>query len=334
MRSRPDAPSEAEVARHVDKLARVRAEIAHVIVGQDAVVEQLLIGLLAGGHCLLEGVPGLGKTLLVRVLGQALELDFRRVQFTPDLMPSDILGTEILEEDHGTGKRYFKFQQGPVFTHLLLADELNRTPPKTQAALLEAMQEHTVSYGGKTYALPEPFFVLATQNPLEQAGTYPLPEAQLDRFLLHIRVDYPSESEERAILAQTTGRSPGRVAACMTGADVLALQTLTREVHVGEDLLNWITALIRATRPGDTPVPQVAEWVRWGAGPRAGQALVLAAKARALLQGRYAATREDVRQLAAPALRHRLLLSFAAEAERRSADDVVALLLDAVAYPA
>jgi MoxR-like ATPase len=328
------APTEAEVARHVDKLARVRAEIAHVIVGQEAVVEQLLIGLLAGGHCLLEGVPGLGKTLLVRVLGQALELDFRRVQFTPDLMPSDILGTEILEEDHGTGKRYFKFQQGPVFTHLLLADELNRTPPKTQAALLEAMQEHTVSYGGKTYALPEPFFVLATQNPLEQAGTYPLPEAQLDRFLLHIRVDYPSETEERAILAQTTGRSPGRVAACMTGADVLALQTLTRDVHVGDDLLRWITALIRATRPGDTPVPQVAEWVRWGAGPRAGQALVLAAKARALLQGRYAATREDVRQLAAPALRHRLLLSFAAEAERRSADDVVALLLDAVAYPA
>jgi MoxR-like ATPase len=211
---------------------------------------------------------------------------------------------------------------------------LNRTPPKTQAALLEAMQEHTVSYGGKTHALPEPFFVLATQNPLEQAGTYPLPEAQLDRFLLHIRVDYPSETEERAILAQTTGRSPGRVAACMTGADVLAQQTLTRDVHVGDDLLRWITALIRATRPGETPVPQVAEWVRWGAGPRAGQALVLAAKARALLQGRYAATREDVRQLAAPALRHRLLLSFAAEAERRSADDVVALLLDAVAYPA
>jgi len=329
MRCPPEAPTEAEVARQVDKLARVRAEIAHVIVGQEAVVEQLLIGLLAGGHCLLEGVPGLGKTLLVRVLGQALELDFRRVQFTPDLMPSDILGTEILEEDHGTGKRYFKFQQGPVFTHLLLADELNRTPPKTQAALLEAMQEHTVSYGGKTHALPEPFFVLATQNPLEQAGTYPLPEAQLDRFLLHIRVDYPSEAEERSILAQTTGRSPGRVAACMTGADVLALQTLTRDVHVGDDLLHWITALIRATRPGDTPVPQVAEWVRWGAGPRAGQALMLA-----LLQGRYAATREDVRQLAAPALRHRLLLSFAAEAERRSADDVVALLLDAVAYPA
>jgi len=327
------APTEADVARLVERLRDVRAEIARIIVGQEAVVEQLLIGLLAGGHCLLEGVPGLGKTLLVRVLGQALELDFRRVQFTPDLMPSDILGTEILEEDHGTGKRYFKFQQGPVFTNLLLADELNRTPPKTQAALLEAMQEHTVSYGGKTYALPEPFFVLATQNPLEQAGTYPLPEAQLDRFLLHIRVDYPSETEERAILAQTTGRSPGAIGACMTGADVLALQALTRDVHVGEDLLHWITALIRATRPRTTSVAQVAEWVRWGAGPRAGQALVLAAKARALLQGRYAATREDVRQLAAPALRHRLLLSFAAEAERRSADDVVGLLLDAVAYP-
>jgi MoxR-like ATPase len=327
------APTEAEVAGYVDKLARVRGEIARIVVGQDAVVEQLLIGLLAGGHCLLEGVPGLGKTLLVRVLGQALELDFRRVQFTPDLMPSDILGTEILEEDHGTGKRYFKFQQGPVFTHLLLADELNRTPPKTQAALLEAMQEHTVSYGGKTYALPEPFFVLATQNPLEQAGTYPLPEAQLDRFLLHIQVDYPTEAEERAILAQTTGRSSARIAACMAGADVLALQALTRDVHIGDDLLQWITALIRATRPRDTPIPEVAEWVRWGAGPRAGQALVLAAKARALLHGRYAATREDVRRLAAPALRHRLLLSFAAEAERRSADDVVALLLDAVAYP-
>jgi len=328
------APTEAEIAARVDKLARVRAEIARIVVGQEAVVEQLLIGLLAGGHCLLEGVPGLGKTLLVRVLGQALELEFRRVQFTPDLMPSDILGTEILEEDHGTGKRYFKFQQGPVFTNLLLADELNRTPPKTQAALLEAMQEHTVSYGGKTHALPEPFFVLATQNPLEQAGTYPLPEAQLDRFLLHIRVDYPTEAEEQAILAQTTGRSPAGIDACMSGADVLALQALTRDVHVGEDLLQWITRLIRATRPSAASIPEIAEWVRWGAGPRAGQALVLAAKARALLHGRYAATREDVRRLAAPALRHRLLLSFAAEAERRSADDVVALLLDAVAYPA
>jgi MoxR-like ATPase len=302
-------------------------------VGQAGVVEQLLIGLLAGGHCMLEGVPGLGKTLLVRVLGRTLALDFRRVQFTPDLMPSDILGTEILEEDHGTGKRSFLFQKGPVFTNLLLADELNRTPPKTQAALLEAMQEHTVSYGGKTYALPEPFFVLATQNPVEQSGTYPLPEAQLDRFLLNIRVEYPSESEELTILAQTTGEATIATEACMNADDVLALQKLTRQVLLGEDLLAWITSLIRASRPTSSSIKEVSEWVRWGAGPRAGQALVLAAKARALLHGRLAATREDVKILAGPALRHRLLLSFAAEADRRSPDDVIAALLDSVPYP-
>jgi MoxR-like ATPase len=331
--SEPQPLSEAEVGLYLEKLSRVRTEIARVIVGQDNIVEQLLIGLLAGGHCMLEGVPGLGKTLLVRVLGRTLALDFRRVQFTPDLMPSDILGTEILEEDHGTGKRSFLFQKGPVFTNLLLADELNRTPPKTQAALLEAMQEHTVSYGGKTYALPDPFFVLATQNPLEQAGTYPLPEAQLDRFLLHIRVEYPSESEERAILARTTGTASSSIAPCMQGSEVLALQTLTREVHVGDDLLAWITALIRASRPQTTAIKEIKNWVRWGAGPRAGQALVLAAKARALLHGRFAATREDVKTLAAPALRHRVLLSFAAEAEHRSTDDVVEVLLNSVAYP-
>ena len=301
--------------------------------GQAGVVEQLLIGLLAGGHCMLEGVPGLGKTLLVRVLGRTLALDFRRVQFTPDLMPSDILGTEILEEDHGTGKRSFLFQKGPVFTNLLLADELNRTPPKTQAALLEAMQEHTVSYGGKTYALPEPFFVLATQNPVEQSGTYPLPEAQLDRFLLNIRVEYPSESEELTILAQTTGEATIATEACMNADDVLALQKLTRQVLLGEDLLAWITTLIRASRPTSSSIKEVSEWVRWGAGPRAGQALVLASKARALLHGRLAATREDVKILAGPALRHRLLLSFAAEADRRSPDDVIAALLDSVPYP-
>jgi MoxR-like ATPase len=324
---------EEDIARHLEKLSRVRSEIGRVIVGQAGVVEQLLIGLLAGGHCMLEGVPGLGKTLLVRVLGRTLALDFRRVQFTPDLMPSDILGTEILEEDHGTGKRSFLFQKGPVFTNLLLADELNRTPPKTQAALLEAMQEHTVSYGGKTYALPEPFFVLATQNPLEQSGTYPLPEAQLDRFLLNIRVEYPSESEELAMLAQTTGEATIATEACMNGDDVLALQKLTRQVHLGQDLLAWITTLIRASRPTSSSIKEVSEWVRWGAGPRAGQALVLAAKARALLHGRLAATREDVKILAAPALRHRLLLSFAAEADRRSPDDVIAALLDCVPYP-
>ena len=325
--------TEQAVQQQIVKLADLRASIARVIVGQDEVVEQLLIGLLAGGHCLLEGVPGLGKTLLVRSLGEALHLEFRRIQFTPDLMPSDILGTEILEEDYGTGKRYFKFQKGPVFTSLLLADELNRTPPKTQAALLEAMQEHTISYAGTTYPLPEPFFVLATQNPLEQAGTYPLPEAQLDRFLLHIRVGYPSEAEERAILDRTTGSGMGKANAVMDGEEVIALQKLVREVHVSEGLLAWITRLVRASRPQESEVAAVREWVRWGAGPRAGQSLMLAAKARALIHGRLAATREDVKALLAPVLRHRLLLSFAAEAERRSPDEVIEALLGAVEFP-
>jgi MoxR-like ATPase len=325
--------TEAQVATQLERVARLREAIGLAIVGQGEVVEQLLIGLLAGGHCLIEGVPGLGKTLLVRTLGHALALDFRRIQFTPDLMPSDILGTEILEEDHGTGKRYFKFQQGPLFTNLLLADELNRTPPKTQSALLEAMQEHTVSYAGTTHALPEPFFVLATQNPIEQAGTYPLPEAQLDRFLLHVRVDYPSEAEECAILAQTTGGVRAEVPAVMDAAQVIALQKLTRDVHLGEDVLAWIARLVRASRPRDSAIAEVREWIKWGAGPRAGQALVLTAKARALLHGRLAATREDVKALAAPVLRHRLLLSFAAEAEARSTDDVVELLLRSVPFP-
>jgi MoxR-like ATPase len=329
-----NAPTDSDIQHQIARLGLLKESIARAIVGQDEVVEQLLIGLLAGGHCLLEGVPGLGKTLLVRSLGEALKLEFRRIQFTPDLMPSDILGTEILEEDHGTGKRYFKFQKGPVFTSLLLADELNRTPPKTQAALLEAMQEHTISYGGTTYPLPEPFFVLATQNPLEQAGTYPLPEAQLDRFLLHIRVGYPSEAEERAILSRTTGGAGAKVGEVMDGAEVLALQKLVREVHVGDDLMTWITRLVRASRPQDSDIAEVREWVRWGAGPRAGQSLVLAAKARALIHGRFAATREDVRALAPAVLRHRLLLSFAAEAERRSTDDVVEVLLRGVAGPA
>ncbi len=328
-----DLVTEESVRERIGKLARLRESIAEAIVGQDEVVEQLLIGLLAGGHCLLEGVPGLGKTLLVRSLGQALHLEFRRIQFTPDLMPSDIIGTEILEEDHGTGKRVFKFQKGPVFTSLLLADEINRTPPKTQAALLEAMQEHTVSYAGTTYPLPEPFFVLATQNPLEQAGTYPLPEAQLDRFLLHIRVDYPDEAEEQSILARTTGRSSGKVSEVMDGEEVIALQQLVRDVHVSEDLMTWITRLVRASRPQQSDITEVREWVRWGAGPRAGQSLVLASKARALIHGRLAVTRDDIKALAPPVLRHRLLLSFAAEAERRSTDDVIEVLLRSVAFP-
>ena len=324
----------AELQTLLDRIGPLRDAIGQAIVGQHDVVEQLLTGLLAGGHCLLEGVPGLGKTLLVRTLGQALDLGFRRVQFTPDLMPSDILGTEILEEDHGTGHRHFKFQPGPVFTHLLLADELNRTPPKTQAALLEAMQEHTVSYAGTTHALPEPFFVLATQNPLEQAGTYPLPEAQLDRFLLHIRVDYPSETEERDIIEQTTGGKPPKVPRVMSGDEVLALQGHVREVHLGADLLDWITRLVRSSRPGADAPADINQYVKWGAGPRAGQSLVLACKARALLHGRFAVTRDDVLALAAPVLRHRLLLSFAAEAEQKSADDIVAALLRAVPHPA
>ncbi|MFO6447021.1 AAA family ATPase [Erythrobacter sp. NE805] len=325
----------AEIERLTARIGDLKAAIGTAIVGQGDVVEQLLIGLLAGGHCLLEGVPGLGKTLLVRTLGEALELDFRRVQFTPDLMPSDILGTELLEEDHGTGHRSFRFQQGPVFTNLLLADELNRTPPKTQAALLEAMQEKTVSYAGQTYRLPRPFFVLATQNPLEQAGTYPLPEAQLDRFLLLVRVGYPTAQEERDILARTTGSAETGVPRVMGAADVIALQRHVREVYLSDDLLGWITALVRATRPGDPAAPAAVEtYVRWGAGPRAGQALVLCAKARALLHGRFAATREDIAALAAPVLRHRLLLSFAAEAEGKSADDVVAALLAHIPPPA
>ena len=322
--------TDATLQSQLDRLQPLREAIGQAVVGQAAVVEQLLVALLAGGHCLLEGVPGLGKTLLVRTLGQALDLRFRRIQFTPDLMPSDILGTEILEEDHGTGHRHFKFQPGPVFTNLLLADELNRTPPKTQAALLEAMQEKTVSYAGVTHELPAPFFVLATQNPLEQAGTYRLPEAQLDRFLLHVRVDYPTEAEERDIIAQTTGSARAEVPCVMAGEDVLALQARVREVHLGQGLLESITRLVRATRPGPDAPEAINAWVKWGAGPRAGQSLVLAAKARALLHGRFAATREDVLALAAPVLRHRLLLSFTAEAEQRSADDVVAALLQAV----
>jgi MoxR-like ATPase len=289
---------------------RLLTEIRKVIVGQDEVIDQVLIALFTGGHCLITGVPGLAKTLLIKTVAQILDLSFKRIQFTPDLMPADITGTEVLDE--AGGHRSLRFVKGPIFAHILLADEINRTPPKTQSALLEAMQERTISYAGTTHLLPRPFFVLATQNPLEQAGTYPLPEAQLDRFLLHVRVDYPDEADERTIIA---------------------LQALTREVHVGDELLAWITRLVRATRPQASDVKEVRDWVRWGAGPRAGQSLVLASKARALLRGRLAATRDDVAALAAPVLRHRLLLSFAAEAEQRSSDDVVVALLHALPAP-
>jgi MoxR-like ATPase len=327
------AVTESDLARLAARLAALRAEIGRVIVGQDQVVDELLTTFLAGGHCLLEGVPGLAKTLMIRTLADAVHLSFRRIQFTPDLMPTDVVGTEILEEDHATGRRFFKFQRGPIFAHIVLADEINRTPPKTQAALLEAMQEVAVTYGGTTYPLERPFFVLATQNPVEQTGTYPLPEAQLDRFLLHIRIGYPTESEELDILRRTTGRDVPRVTPVLTGEEILAAQALAREVRVSDDLFAYAARLVRATRPEQTGIAFVREWTRWGASPRAGQSLVLAAKARALLQGRLAVTLDDLRRMAFPVLRHRLLVNFRAEAEGITPDDVTKRLLGEVPEP-
>jgi MoxR-like ATPase len=327
------AVTETDLARLAARLAALRAEIGRVIVGQDEVVDELLTAFLAGGHCLLEGVPGLAKTLMIRTLADAVHLSFRRIQFTPDLMPTDVVGTEILEEDHATGRRFFKFQRGPVFAHIVLADEINRTPPKTQAALLEAMQETAVTYGGTTYPLERPFFVLATQNPLEQTGTYPLPEAQLDRFLLHVRIGYPSEEEELDILRRTTGRETAATTAVLGGDEILAAQALAREVRVSDALFAWAARLVRATRPEQTGIAFVREWTRWGASPRAGQSLVLAAKARALLHGRLAVALDDLRHVAFPVLRHRLIVNFRAEAEGISPDDVTKRLLAEVEEP-
>jgi MoxR-like ATPase len=317
----------------IARLAALRAEVARVIVGQERVVEELLLAVLAGGHALLEGVPGLAKTLLVRTLAEATALSFRRIQFTPDLMPSDILGTEVLEEDHTTGRRFFKFNRGPVFAQIVLADEINRTPPKTQAALLEAMQEGAVTYGGTTYPLEQPFFVLATQNPIEQTGTYPLPEAQLDRFLLFIRVDYPSLEEEQRVLERTTGAPGPGSAAVASAADMLEAIQLVREVTISSALVDYVARVVRATRPAQTEISYVKEWVRWGAGPRAGQAMILTAKARALLHGRFAVTLEDLRAVAPPVLRHRILVNFRAEGEGVDADEVTAALLGQVPEP-
>lgn len=325
--------NEQAIQQKITKLADVKNEIAKIIVGQHHIVEELLISILAGGHCLLEGVPGLAKTLLVSTLAETMKLDFHRVQFTPDLMPSDIIGTEILEEDHATGKRFFKFQQGPVFTNILLADEINRTPPKTQAALLEAMQEKRVSYGGKTYQLPKPFFVLATQNPVEQSGTYPLPEAQLDRFLMFIQVGYPSESEEREILRRTTGTTSVTLQALMNADEIVELQQLVREVEISDSLLNYVTRLVRQTRPDETNLDTVKKYTRWGAGPRAGQALILCAKSRALLSGRYSVTLDDIAFVAPAVLRHRVLTNFQAEADGFTNDKLVAHLLIEVDKP-
>jgi MoxR-like ATPase len=318
---------EKNVVLLTDKLQALKKEIKKVIVGQDEIIDQLLITFLAGGHGLLEGVPGLAKTLMIRTLSEAIDLHFRRIQFTPDLMPSDIIGTEVLEEDHATGKRFFKFNKGPIFANIILADEINRTSPKTQAALLEAMQEFEVTYAGVTYQLDKPFFILATQNPIEQAGTFPLPEAQLDRFLLYIKVSYPTLEEELNILSQTTGSKKGSVEKVITAQEIIMLQKYVREIHISQELIEAVGKLVRTTRPNETQDAYVKEWVRWGAGPRAGQAMILTAKARALLQGRLAVSPEDIKHVAYPVLRHRILMNFKAEAENVSSDSVCKHLL-------
>ncbi|MFN8571993.1 MAG: MoxR family ATPase [Gemmatimonadaceae bacterium] len=294
------------------------------IVGQQPVLDEILMAILAGGHALLVGVPGLAKTLMIRSVADAMALTFHRIQFTPDLVPSDITGTELLEEDSRTGTRAFRFVHGPIFANIVLADEINRAPPRTQAALLEAMQEHRVTAAGETMPLPEPFFVLATQNPIEQEGTYPLPEAQLDRFLFDIRVGYPDERDEIEILRATTGTRQVALSHAIDGAQAVALQRLTREVVASEPALRYAAAIARATRP-DAPnaLDAVKRYVRWGAGPRAGQALVLGAKAHALLAGRHAIAPEDIRRVAAPVLRHRVLTNFAADAEGITAERVI-----------
>lgn len=325
--------NETEINTLLTKLDKVSSEVGKIIVGQQTVVNQLLVSIMAGGHCLLEGVPGLAKTLMVSTLSETLALDFKRVQFTPDLMPSDIIGTEILETDNDSGQRFFKFQKGPLFTNILLADEINRTPAKTQAALLEAMQEKHVSYGGKHYELPAPFFVLATQNPVEQSGTYPLPEAQLDRFLMFVRVEYPAQLDEIEILRRTTGTYSTKLAQTLSGTEVLALQHLTRAVEIGEPLLNYVTELVRSTRAQHSIIDVIQQYVRWGAGPRAGQALVLCAKAQALLSHRFTVTISDIEAVAHAVLRHRILLNFQAEAEGITTDSIVDSLINAVAKP-
>ncbi len=314
----------------VDKIPLLKKEISKVIIGQEEVIDEVIITLLAGGHCLLEGVPGLAKTLMVKSLSEVMELQFKRIQFTPDLMPGDILGTEILEEDHETGKKFFQFNRGPIFANMVLADEINRTPPKTQAALLEAMQEKVVTYGGQNHPLPDPFLIIATQNPIEQAGTYPLPEAQLDRFLLYIKLAYPSEREELEVLEKTTGTYKADPQIVFSARDIKQLQTLTRQVHIDSSLLQYINRIVRASRPDTSAIQAVKDYVEWGAGTRAGQALILCAKARALVKGRYSVIPEDIKILAFPVLRHRLSLHFRAEAENVMPDSIISKILDAI----
>jgi len=312
-----------------DAYAALRGELGKVIVGQSRVMEELLIALFCRGHCLLVGVPGLAKTLLISTLAKTLSLSFNRIQFTPDLMPSDITGTEVIEEEKATGKRSLRFVRGPVFANAILADEINRTPPKTQAALLEAMQEHQVSAGGVQHRLAEPFFVMATQNPIEQEGTYPLPEAQLDRFMFNVLVNYPSEQEEFDIVRLTTAPRTIDLKHVLSAEDVLALQELVRKVPVADHVVRYAIHLVRQTRLGQPDTPKfIKDYVSWGAGPRASQTLVLAGKARALLHGRYHVSTEDIRAVAYPTLRHRVLTNFNAEAESVRPDDIVKMLIE------
>ena len=321
-----DVEAVAEIARIREA---VRAEVGKVIIGQQEIVDQLLVALLAGGHCLLVGVPGLAKTTLIQTLAQTLDLSFGRIQFTPDLMPSDITGTEILEEDHETGRKAFRFIQGPIFHNIVLADEINRTPPKTQAALLQAMQEHAVTVGGQTLAMQEPFFVLATQNPIEQEGTYPLPEAQLDRFIFNLWLDYPDVAEEEEVVRTTTSGQGARVDKVLDGGQVVEMQKLVRQVPVADQVISYAVRLVRASRPSDPSAPEyIRQMVNWGAGPRASQYLVLAAKARAILSGRHSVATEDVRASALAVLRHRIVVNFHAEAENVNSSALVERLLD------
>jgi MoxR-like ATPase len=335
MAQAPKQPADLRIIESLNKAkAKMLAELHKVIIGQDAVIELLMQAMLSRGHCLLVGVPGLAKTLMISTLSEVLKLSFNRIQFTPDLMPSDITGTDIIEEDLTTGRRAFRFVKGPVFANIILADEINRTPPKTQAALLQAMQEYHVTAGGNSYGLDLPFFVLATQNPIEQEGTYPLPEAQLDRFMFMILVDYPSRDEERLIVKSTTMDVKGEPEAVLSGEDILALQRIVRKIPVSQHVVDYAVNLTRATRPGDPTAPDfVKNYLTWGAGPRSAQYLVLGAKSRALLHGRFNVSAEDVRAVAPPVMRHRMFTNFNADAEGITPDNVVEMLIKAVPEP-
>jgi MoxR-like ATPase len=333
MSTQSQAPADdlAAVQRCKETYDRMRGELSKVIIGQDKVIEQVLVAIFSRGHALLEGVPGLAKTLLVSSLSEATHLTFKRIQFTPDLMPSDVTGTEIIQEEVQSGQRLYKFLPGPIFANMILADEINRTPPKTQAAMLESMQERQVSYGGKVHRLPDPFFVLATQNPLEQEGTYPLPEAQLDRFLLYIKVDYPTAAEEWEIARRVTTGQLGKILPLMAGEDIVEYQKLVTRVPVSDQVLGYAWALVRASRPGSKEAADfVDKWVAWGAGPRGVLTLVTCAKARAILHGRYHATVGDVQAIVRPALRHRIAGNYAAQANNLTSDRIIEMLLEAV----